>query len=237
MMDETQRGAALFSDTIRTSTHDQMLSDRKDDAYRVMEAISRREGVEKVRIFNKEGRIMFSTAPGETGTFVDKKAESCYACHAAGQPLVRLSVPSRARVYRAPDGHRVLGMVTPIYNETRLLFRRLPRPSGEPERPRRRRRLHLAPGGGRPGGRTNRGGRSGSRSSAFSRSPPRSASRSAASSSGRSGRWSRPPSGSGGRTCSSRSPFTNGTSWEASRRRSTKWPSRSRRRAPSASSS
>lgn len=118
MMDETQRGAALFSDTIRTSTHDQMLSDRKDDAYRVMEAISRREGVEKVRIFNKEGRIMFSTAPGETGTFVDKKAESCYACHAAGQPLVRLSVPSRARVYRAPDGHRVLGMVTPIYNET-----------------------------------------------------------------------------------------------------------------------
>ena len=117
MMDEAQRGAALFSDTIRTSTHDQMLSDHKDDAYRVMQAISGREGVEKVRIFNKEGRIMFSTARGETGTFVDKKAESCYACHAAGQPLVRLSVPSRARVYRAPDGHRVLGMVTPIYNE------------------------------------------------------------------------------------------------------------------------
>ena len=117
MMDETRRGAALFSDTIRTSTHDQMLSDHKDDAYRVMQAISGREGVEKVRIFNKEGRIMFSTARGETGTLVDKKAESCYACHAAGQPLVRLSLPSRARVYRAPDGHRILGMVTPIYNE------------------------------------------------------------------------------------------------------------------------
>ena len=117
MVYEAQRGAALFSDTIRTSTHDQMLSDHKDDAYRVMQAISEREGVEKVRIFNKEGRIMFSTAQGETGTFVDKKAESCYACHAAGQPLVRLSVPSRARVYRAADGHRILGMVTPIYNE------------------------------------------------------------------------------------------------------------------------
>ncbi|MGE5347450.1 MAG: sensor histidine kinase [Acidithiobacillales bacterium] len=117
MIDEAQRGVALFSDTIRTSTHDQMLSDHKDDAYRVMEAISRREGVEKVRIFNKEGRIMFSTAPKETGTYVDKRAESCYACHAAGLPLVRLSVPSRARIYRAPDGHRILGMVTPIYNE------------------------------------------------------------------------------------------------------------------------
>jgi two-component system NtrC family sensor kinase len=117
MKDEVLRGAALFSDTIRTSTREQMLSGKKEDAYRVMQAISENENVEKVRIFNKEGRIMFSTAPGEAGTLVDKKAESCYACHAAGQPLVKLSVPSRARVFRAPDGHRVLGMVTPIYNE------------------------------------------------------------------------------------------------------------------------
>jgi len=117
MKNEALRGAALFSDTIRTSTRDQMLSGRKEDAYRVMQAISENENVEKVRIFNKEGRIMFSTAPAEAGTHVDKKAESCYACHAAGQPLVKLSVPSRARVFRAPDGHRVLGMVTPIYNE------------------------------------------------------------------------------------------------------------------------
>jgi len=118
MKNEALRGAALFSDTIRTSTRDQMLSGKKEDAYRVMQAISENENVEKVRIFNKEGRIMFSTASGEAGTLVDKKAESCYACHAAGQPLVKLSVPSRARVFRAADGHRVLGMVTPIYNET-----------------------------------------------------------------------------------------------------------------------
>ena len=117
MLDEAIRGAALFSDSIRTSTHDQMLAGRKDEAYRLMRAFADRDQVEKVRIFNKEGRIMFSTAGDETGTMVDKKAESCYACHAKGQPLVRLSVPSRARTYRAPDGHRVLGMVTPIYNE------------------------------------------------------------------------------------------------------------------------
>jgi two-component system NtrC family sensor kinase len=109
--------AQMLDEAIRTSTHDQMLAGRKDEAYRLMKAFARRDQVEKVRIFNKEGRIMFSTAPGETGTMVDKKAESCYACHAAGQPLVRLSVPSRARTYRAADGHRVLGMVTPIYNE------------------------------------------------------------------------------------------------------------------------
>lgn len=118
MVREVIRGAALLSDTIRSSTHEQMLQGQKDKAYQVIQSIGRLEGIEKVRIFNKDGRVTFSTAGSETGTFVDKKAESCYACHTAGKPIVRLSLPSRARVYKAPDGHRILGMVTPIYNES-----------------------------------------------------------------------------------------------------------------------
>jgi two-component system, NtrC family, sensor kinase len=113
---EVVRGAALLSDTIKNSTHQHMLEDRRQDAYAMMQAIGGQEGIEKVRIFNKEGRITFSSHREETGAQVDKRAESCYACHAAGQPIVRLSVPSRSRIYRA-NGHRILGMVTPIYNE------------------------------------------------------------------------------------------------------------------------
>jgi two-component system NtrC family sensor kinase len=81
-----------------------------------MEEIGRQDGIEKVRIFNKDGVVLFSTEHAEIGTAVDKKAESCTTCHAAGQPIVRLNLASRARTY-APNGHRVLGMVTPIYNE------------------------------------------------------------------------------------------------------------------------
>ncbi len=117
LIGEAVRGAALFSDTIRSSTHDQMLRGQKAEAYKVMESIGALEGIEKVRLFNKEGRITYSTEEGDAGTFVDKKAESCYACHAAGKPIVRLSMANRARIYRAKDGHRVLGMVTPIYND------------------------------------------------------------------------------------------------------------------------
>jgi two-component system NtrC family sensor kinase len=83
-----------------------------------METIGRQEGIEKVRIFNKDGKVTFSTDRAEVGTLVDKRAESCYACHTAGQPIVRLAVPSRSRIYRARNGHRILGMVTPIYNES-----------------------------------------------------------------------------------------------------------------------
>ncbi len=108
---------ALLSDSVRTSTHEHMLHDRRSDAYATMRAIARGEGVEKVRVFNKEGAITFSTDDRETGSVVDKRAESCYACHEADKPLERLSVGRRSRVYAAADGHRVLGMVAPVYNE------------------------------------------------------------------------------------------------------------------------
>lgn len=116
LVDQVVLGAALFSETIKSSTYYDMLEDRRSDAYRIMDTIGRQEGIEKVRIFNKEGRVTFSTERLEIGTLVDKKAESCYACHAANQPLSRLTIPSRSRTYQAA-GHRVLGMVTPIYNE------------------------------------------------------------------------------------------------------------------------
>lgn len=109
-------GAGLLSDTIENSVHHAMLEDRRPDAYRSMQQIGKEPGIERVRFFNKEGRITFSTDAREQDQFVDKKAEACYACHAADRPLERLNLPSRARVYRF-EGHRVLGMVTPIYNE------------------------------------------------------------------------------------------------------------------------
>jgi two-component system NtrC family sensor kinase len=110
------QSAELFSETIKSSTWRAMLEDRREDAYTIMEVIGRQPGIERVRIFNKEGRVTFSSHPNEIGMLVDKKAESCYACHAAGQPLSRITAPSRARVY-ASGGRRVLGMVTPVYND------------------------------------------------------------------------------------------------------------------------
>jgi two-component system, NtrC family, sensor kinase len=113
---EVVRGAAHFSDTIKASIYHFMLSDERLGAYRTMDTIGRLQGIEKVRMLNKDGRVTFSTDRGEVGLMVDKGAEACYACHAAGQPLVRLNVPSRSRIYQR-NGHRVLGLITPIYNE------------------------------------------------------------------------------------------------------------------------
>ena len=116
LMEEVMRGAALFSDAIQSSIYHFMLEDRRGEAYRIMNTVGQQQGVEAVRIFNQAGTVTFSTQGREIGTAVDKRAESCYACHAAGQPIVRLANRSRSRIYSL-NGHRVLGMVTPIYNE------------------------------------------------------------------------------------------------------------------------
>jgi two-component system NtrC family sensor kinase len=109
-------GADQISGTIIHGTWQAMLADRRDDAYQMMRNIGRQAGIERIRIFNREGRVMFSSGP-DAGTMVDKNAEACFLCHAQSRPLVRVDVPSRVRIFRRPSGGRVMGMVTPIYNE------------------------------------------------------------------------------------------------------------------------
>ncbi|RLA96368.1 MAG: two-component sensor histidine kinase, partial [Deltaproteobacteria bacterium] len=116
MMDEVISGAQQLSDTIKRSLWYDMLHNYRDALYNVIEAIGKQEGIEKVRIFNKEGMIMFSSDKEEIGRMVDKRAEACYGCHAVDKPLERLDIPKRTRIFQA-DGYRVLGMTSPIYNE------------------------------------------------------------------------------------------------------------------------
>jgi|WetSurMetagenome_2_1015567.scaffolds.fasta_scaffold50906_2 two-component system, NtrC family, sensor kinase len=116
LLDVMITGADQLSGSIASATWHAMLTDQRQSAYDIMQTIATKQGINRIRIFNKEGRIMFSTAKGDTGS-VDKDAEACSMCHASGQPLVRLDVPSRARVFGSDHASRTLGIVTPVYNE------------------------------------------------------------------------------------------------------------------------
>jgi two-component system NtrC family sensor kinase len=108
-------GADQLSRGLTSSTWHAMLADDRQAAYDTMRVVARQPGISRIRIFNKEGRIMFSTGP-EAGRLVDKNAEACVLCHKSAEPLVRVETPSRARVFTA-GGQRRLAMITPIYNE------------------------------------------------------------------------------------------------------------------------
>jgi len=117
ILDSMIVGADQLSRSITSATWQSMLANHRSSAYEVMQTIAAKQGIDRIRIFNKEGRVMYSTSRGEVGTQVDEHAEACFLCHAMEKPLVRVDVPSRARIFPTPDGRRKLGMITPIYNE------------------------------------------------------------------------------------------------------------------------
>jgi two-component system NtrC family sensor kinase len=111
------QSADRISDTIRGSIRYSMLRNQREEVFHIINTIGHENGISRIRIFNKEGQISFSTDGNEVGQFVDKKGEACYACHAQAQPLARLDRPDRMRIYNARDGSRVLGLIRPIENE------------------------------------------------------------------------------------------------------------------------
>ena len=106
-----------FSDTVKRGTHYSMLKNQRESLHKIIEAIGAQSGVENIRVFNKEGAIMFASQKEDIGNYVDLQAEACYACHRRDQPLERLSMSDRNRTYLSPANYRVLGVINPIYNE------------------------------------------------------------------------------------------------------------------------
>ena len=115
--DKTLQGALQLSDTLRRTTRSSMLKNRKEDVYEMMHTVGGQPGIECLRIFNKEGRITFSTDPGERGKVVDKQAEACTRCHQEDGLVSRLKGEELTRIFQVPGGYRVLGLITPVYNE------------------------------------------------------------------------------------------------------------------------
>jgi two-component system NtrC family sensor kinase len=109
--------ADRMGEMARRATHDVMLRNDAEGVRRVVANIGAQEDVTRIRVYNKEGRVRFSSEPSEEGTLVSIHSDECIACHAEAQPKAGLDRRDRIRMLRgAPDG-RVLGIITPIYNE------------------------------------------------------------------------------------------------------------------------
>jgi len=116
ILDAMILGADQLSKSVTSATWQAMLSDNRSAAYEVMRTIALKQGIERVRIFNKSGLVMFSTSQ-DSGAQVDKSTQPCALCHSNMAPRVVVETPSRARIVGERGGERQLIMVTPIYNE------------------------------------------------------------------------------------------------------------------------
>jgi len=113
----TLLSAERISDVIRRNTTEYMLHNDRGGLHRAISAMANGPGVVRLRVFDREGRISYSSEAPEIDQTVDKDAEACYGCHAQQQPLTHLNRPDRFRIYPA-KGERVLAIITPIDNQT-----------------------------------------------------------------------------------------------------------------------
>ena len=93
-------GADQLSKGITSATWHAMLDDHREAAYQVMQTIALKQGIDRIRMFNRAGQVMFSTNSEDGQASTD-----------------RPDLAFHVRVLRGADGRRRLGMTTPIYNE------------------------------------------------------------------------------------------------------------------------
>jgi two-component system NtrC family sensor kinase len=110
-------GADQLSRSLTSATWHAMLDDHREAAYEIMRVIADKQGVDRIRMFNRDGRLMFSTDAHETTSTGVVHDDVCNSCHDIAPARQKPTAGSRVRFTDSPEGEHTLNMITPIYNE------------------------------------------------------------------------------------------------------------------------
>ncbi len=117
-MEHIVAGSDRFSNTIKLGTHYAMMLNSRDDITQIINNIGKQKEVENIRIYNKDGQIKFSNRDAEVDSVTNIKNEACYICHRTEPPAVSLDLAERIRMIKSENGDLLLGIISPIYNES-----------------------------------------------------------------------------------------------------------------------
>lgn len=106
---------AMLSDTILLGLHYAMMLDSENDIKEIIQNIGRQKEIKGIRIYNKQGRIVFSNDPSEVDNVVDMHSPSCWTCHQYDPPPATMGLDERSRI-REVNGTEIVGIMTPIPN-------------------------------------------------------------------------------------------------------------------------
>ena len=110
-------GADQLSRSITSATWHAMLDDDRKAAYEIMRVIADKQGVDRIRMYNREGRMVFSTDSTEQPSVASFSSDVCASCHSKNAIHNRPTEDARVRYATSPDGAKTINMVAPIYNE------------------------------------------------------------------------------------------------------------------------
>ena len=117
VMDRIISDAASLTNTIKLGTHYAMMHNLRDDITAIIKKIAAERKLESLRIYNKAAEIKYSNVSAEVDQATNIKAEACFSCHQSEPPQTHLSLSERTRIFSSPEGHRLLGIISPIYSE------------------------------------------------------------------------------------------------------------------------
>lgn len=117
LLDQAASHVSQLSGVISKSTRFAMLQNQPAYVDRIIHDVVDQERIDRVRIFNKNGRIIHSTYPPEIGVIVNRKAEACFHCHQSEKPLERIPQNKRSRVFESANGTHLLANMEVIRNE------------------------------------------------------------------------------------------------------------------------
>jgi two-component system NtrC family sensor kinase len=109
--------ADQICDVIRRSTRSFMFRNERREIFEIIQAIGEQPNFDRIRIYDKEGQIQYSTVAAEVASRADTTAEACIHCHRGRAPTPTIDRNERYRIFRNTDGNRILGMIAPIENE------------------------------------------------------------------------------------------------------------------------
>ncbi|MGD8958971.1 MAG: PAS domain S-box protein [Desulfobacteraceae bacterium] len=117
IMADVVASADRLTTTIRLGTHYAMMLNSRDDINQIITNIGGQEGLDAIRIYNKAGQIKYSNRSAEVDRFTNIRDEACHICHRTEPPQETLDLEERIRIVALDDGHRHLGIISPIFNE------------------------------------------------------------------------------------------------------------------------
>ena len=117
LLHQLSRSTALLADAVQETARESLLRAAPAHRYDGFARVAHLEGLERVRVIDKRGRVVFSTEGGDVGTVIRQEGRACAACHVdRGHPRSVAPPEARAEVLAQRDGGRVLSMMAPIPN-------------------------------------------------------------------------------------------------------------------------
>ena len=109
--------ASDVASVVVKSTRYAMLKADRETLQRMVSNVNEEVLVEHVRIFNKQGVVVFAGKEEELGREVDKSGEGCLLCHANPTPIQTLGRMEQARRFVTEQGVHVMAITQAVYNE------------------------------------------------------------------------------------------------------------------------